>query len=216
MEGSYVWNFGDWLAGTAWMFFPPIAAYPLIVAMPHTRALFKDNAAVDGKPVDKELGWFGLVMAPLVTSPLAPIVLSIYIAALTYYGVGRETVFGWVSGGVNLITSIVFLATIGKDVHPAVRWLLLFIIPFIGLLVHAIYVLARGGSDPRHLQLALGSLVPCVITAGLHPVPRGLAPVAGPRHERLAEGDGGERAGATGDSSAAGSCGPCSWSGRGS
>ena len=145
MEGSYVWNFGDWLAGTAWIFFPPIAAYPLVVAMPHTRALFKDNALVDGKPVDKELGWFGLVMAPLVTSALAPIVLSIYIAALTYYGVGRETVFGWVSGGVNLITSIIFLATIGSDVHPAVSWLLLFIMPFIGLLVHAIYVLARGG-----------------------------------------------------------------------
>ena len=165
MESSYTWNFGDWLAGTAWIFFPPIAAYPLIVAMPQTRALFKDNAQVDGHPVDKELGWFGLVMAPLVTSALAPIVLSIYIAALTYYGVGRETVFGWVTGGLNLITSIIFLATIGKDVDPAIRWLLLFIVPFVGLLVHAIYVLGRGGSDPRHTQLALSSLIPCIITA---------------------------------------------------
>ena len=165
MESSYTWNFGDWLAGTAWIFFPPIAAYPLIVAMPQTRALFKDNAQVDGHPVDKELGWFGLVMAPLVTSALAPIVLSIYIAALTYYGVGRETVFGWVTGGLNLITSIVFLATIGKDVDPAIRWLLLFIVPFVGLLVHAIYVLGRGGSDPRHTQLALSSFIPCIITA---------------------------------------------------
>lgn len=165
MESSYVWNFGDWLAATAWIFFPPIAAYPLIVAMPHTRALFKDNAQVDGHPVDTERGWFGLVMAPLVTSALAPIVLSVYIAALTYFGVGRETVFGWVTGGVNLITSIIFLATIGSNVDPAVRWILLFILPFVGLLVHAIYVLGRGGSDPRHVQLALSSLIPCIITA---------------------------------------------------
>jgi len=165
MESNYVWNWGDWLAATAWIFFPPIAAYPLIVAMPHTRALFKDGALVDGHPVDKERGWFGLAMAPLVTSSLAPIVLSIYIAALTYYGVGRETVFGWVTGGANLITAIIFLATMSGSVDAWVRWLFLFILPFGGLLSHAIYVLGRGGSDSRHTQLALGSLIPCIITA---------------------------------------------------
>ena len=164
MEGSYVWNFGDWLAATAWMFFPPIGAYPLIVAMPHTRALFKDNATVEGQPVDTELGWFGLLMAPLATSLLAPIILNIYIAAFTYYGIGKETGFGLGAAAVHFVTAIIFFATIGKSGHPVLRWLFLFILPFVGLLVHAIYVLARGGSDPRHLQLALGSLVPCGIT----------------------------------------------------
>ena len=163
MESSYVWTFGDWVAGTAWMFLPALGAYPLIVALPHTRALFKDNALVEGQPVDRELGWFGLLMAPLATSALAPLVMSIYIAAVTYFGVGRETVFGWFTGGLNLITCIVFLATIGSDVDAVVRWLLLFGLPFGGLLVHAIYVLARGGSDPRHVQLALSSLIPCAI-----------------------------------------------------
>ncbi len=165
METRHVWTFGDWLAGTAWMFLPPLAAYPLIVAMPHTRALFKDNATVDGHPINRELGWFGLVMAPLATSALSPIVLSLYIAAATYRGVERESVFGWVSGGINLITSIIFLATINDSAAPAARWLLLFVLPFLGLLADAIYVLARGGGDPRHRQLAMSSLVPCVITA---------------------------------------------------
>jgi hypothetical protein len=164
MEGSYVWNFGDWLAATAWMFLPPIGAYPLVVAMPHTRALFKDDATVDGQAVDTELGWFGLVMAPLATSLLAPIILNVYIAAFTYQGIGQETGFGLGAAAVHFITAIIFLATIGQAGHPVLRWLFLFIVPFVGLLVHAIYVLARGGSDPRHLQLALGSLVPCGIT----------------------------------------------------
>jgi hypothetical protein len=159
------WSFADWLAGTAWIFFPPIAAYPLILALPHTRALFKDGARVDGGAVDRELGWFGLAMAPLVTSALAPLLLSIYIASVTRYGVGRETVFGWITGGLTFVSSIVFLASIGKNIDPVIRWLLLFILPFVGLLVHAIYVLSRPGSNTRHRQLALGSLIPCIIVA---------------------------------------------------
>jgi hypothetical protein len=68
-----------------------------------------------------------------------------------------------VVGGINFITTIIFLATMNSELSPVVRWLLLFILPFTGLLAHAIYVLARGGSDPRHKQLALGSLIPCFI-----------------------------------------------------
>ncbi|MEO8369606.1 MAG: hypothetical protein ABI806_10420 [Candidatus Solibacter sp.] len=164
MESNYVWNYADWLAATAWIFFPPIAAYPLIVAMPHTRALFKDGALVDGHPVDKDRGWFGLMMAPLATSLLAPFILSIYIAAGSYFGVGSETILGIVAGSLNLVTSVIFFATTTLEVPAVVRWLLLFSIPFALLLVHAIYVLARGGSDPRHKQLAMGSLIPCIIT----------------------------------------------------
>ncbi len=164
LEHRYVWTMGDWVAATALIFLPPIFAYPLIVGMPQTRAMFKEGALVDGQPVDKDKAWFGLVMAPLVTSALAPPILSIYISALTYFGVGWQTVLGWIAGGVNLITAISFLITINGNVDPYVRWILLFIIPFLGLLAHAIYVLSKGGSDPRHIQLALASLVPCIIT----------------------------------------------------
>lgn len=158
------WSFGDWLAGTAWLFFPPIAAYPLIVALPHTRALFKRGALVDGEPVDECVGWFGLVMAPLVTSALAPVILGVYIAAIGRRGVPCESILGLVTGGANLITSVTFLATLGKDVHPAVRWSLLFGLPFVGLASHAAYTLSRGDGGPRRTQLALGSLVSCAVT----------------------------------------------------
>jgi hypothetical protein len=163
METQHVWTFGDWLAGTALIFLPPLVAYPLIVAMPHTRALFKDNATVDGHPVDSELGWFGLVMAPLATSSLAPLVLSMYFAATTYRGVEAESVLGWVTGGIDLISSIVFLATINDPSAPLARWLLLFVLPILGLLFHALYVLGRGKGDPRHRQLAMSSLLPLLI-----------------------------------------------------
>jgi hypothetical protein len=167
MEGTYVWRFRDWLAFTALIFVPPIGAYPLIVAMPHARALFSDGAQVDGHPVDTAIGWLGLVTAPLATSALAPLILSIIVAAFTSYGVGSETVFGWVSGGVNFVTAIISLATITSTNtdNPALRWIFLFIIPFLGLVAHSSFVLLRSGSDPRHVLLALSSLIPCAITA---------------------------------------------------
>lgn len=164
LEHSRVWGWADWLGATALMFLPAIFAYPLILSMPHTRALFKDNALVEGQPVDKERGWFGLLMAPLATSMLSSPLISIYISAFTYFGVGRETVFGWIAGGVNLITSIIFLITRNNNIHPAIRWLLLFIIPYLGLLIHAIYVLGRGGRNRHHVQLALASLIPVDLT----------------------------------------------------
>lgn len=163
LESRYVWNTGDWLAATALMFLPPIFAYPLIVGLPHTRALFKDGALVDGQPVDEGKGWSGLMMAPLVTSALSPIAVSIYLSAFTYFGVGRETVFGWITGAVNLIASIIFLITRDDDV-PGFWRVLLFLVPFGGLVSHAAYVLGRGGGDRRHTQLALSSLVPVIVT----------------------------------------------------
>jgi len=164
-EMTYSWGWGDWLAATALMFIPPIAAYPLIIAMPHARALFRDGTTVDGQPVNKELGWFGVVMAPLATSLLAPVMMSIYISASTNYGVGAETIFGWISGGLHFIFSIVFLATMTGNPDPVFRWLLLFILPFAGLLAHSIFVLTRPSDNVRRNQLALGSLIPCIITA---------------------------------------------------
>jgi len=165
LEHRYVWNWGDWVAATWLMWVPPIFAYPLIVALPHTRALFKDGETVNDQPVKKGVGWLGLLMAPLVTSSLSPIVMSIYISAFTYFGVGRETVFGWITGGFNLITSIIFLITKDEEENPGLRGVFLWGLPFIGLAVHAFYVLViRGGGDRRHKQLALSSLIPVVVT----------------------------------------------------
>src|SRR5258705_8015907 len=106
-------------------------------------------------------------MAPCETRSLSPIVLSIYISAFSYFGVGRETVFGWITGGFNLITSIIFLITKDEEENPGLRGVFLWGLPFIGLAVHAFYVLViRGGGDWRHKQLALGSLIPVVVTVG--------------------------------------------------
>jgi hypothetical protein len=165
LEHRYVWNWGDWVAATWLMWLPPIFAYPLIVALPQTRALFKDGETVNDQPVKKGVGWLGLLMAPLVTSSLSPIALSIYISAFTNFGVGRETVLGWIVGGLNLITSIIFLITKDEEENPGLRGVFLFGLPFVGLAFHAIYVLTGGGGDRRRTQLALSSLVPVIVTA---------------------------------------------------
>src|SRR6266850_395546 len=164
LEHRYVWNWGDWVAATALMWLPPIFAYPLILAFPHTRALFKDGETVHDQPVKKGVGWVGLLMAPLITSALSPIWFSIYISAFTYFGVSRETIFGWIAGGVSLITTKIYLITKDEEDNPELRGTFLFGLPFVGLAIHAFYVLGRGGGDRRHTQLALGSLIPLIVT----------------------------------------------------
>src|SRR5258705_14013570 len=114
-------------------------------------------------------------MAPCETRSLSPIVLSIYISAFSYFGVGRETVFGWITGGFNLITSIIFLVTKDEEENPGLRGVFLWGLPFIGLAVQAFYVLVLRTRGKRCQQpVATSSCIPVVGPAGklLFPPPR--------------------------------------------
>jgi hypothetical protein len=165
-EQATFWGWGDWVLATMVIFLPPILAYPFILTMDHTRALFKTGATVNGAPPDTAIGALGLVMAPLATSLAAPVALSLYIAFGSSMGVGAETIFGWIAGGVNLITSLIFLGVRNDTGAPAASWIFLFVIPYALLLAHSLFVLIRGnGPRQRRIQLALASLVPLIITA---------------------------------------------------
>jgi hypothetical protein len=158
-------SFLEWLGATAVVFLPPIAAYPLCLAMPHTRGLFRTGALVDGAPVDTERGWFGLVMAPVATSLVAQLSISVVLAAFTDYGVRLETVLGWVAGAAHLVTSLVFFGYMNESLDGGVRWVVLFVLPLVLLLAHSIFVFARSlGTDDRQRLLALASLIPVIIT----------------------------------------------------
>jgi hypothetical protein len=154
-------SYGDWLAAMIPIWLGSLIVYPLITALPHTRALFKDGALVDGQPPDKDRGWFGLLMAPLAASGFVPLVFSFMMLGSSYMGASLESIYGLLLGLVTLGFSIGFLV-IGSnsrdDTHWAIRWLLLFAVPMVAEIVHIIIVGVRG-SDPKRNQLMWLSLL---------------------------------------------------------
>lgn len=161
LEHNYAWSMGDWALATVWIFIPPLICLPVAAALPQGKRLFIDST-LGGS--DKEKAWFQLLTLPLAASALFPIVYAIYLMAHSYLGAAPDAILGLVVSIVNLIAAVFYFSTLGADVSAAVRWLLFFIVPVAGLLVHTIYVFARGTTDPQRRLLALGSLLP-VVTA---------------------------------------------------
>ena len=142
LERKYAWTYGDWLLATLPMFIPTVLTFPLMAAMPNGSELFRENSTVD-----KERGWFEVVMFPVAANAIVPLGFSLGIAFLSYFGAGRETILAMVSAGVLMTASITFFATLGADLPAGVRWPLLFVVPLVLEIVQMIYVLARGGQD---------------------------------------------------------------------
>jgi len=161
---SREFSFVEWLGATALIFLPPIAAYPLCTAMKHTVALFKTGATVDGGPVDSDLGWFGLAMAPVATSMLAEALISVGVTIFTDIGVSLDTILGWVAGAVHIVMSGIFFGYMNKPLDKYVRWIVLFGLPLAFLAAYSVFIFARSsGSDDRKRLLALGALIPLLI-----------------------------------------------------
>ncbi|MDQ2945979.1 MAG: hypothetical protein M3Y27_08570 [Acidobacteriota bacterium] len=159
LEHNYAWSMGDWALATVWIFIPPLICLPVAAALPQGKQLFIDPTLAGA---DKEKAWFQLLTLPLAASALFPIVYAIYLLAHSYLGAAPDAILGLVVSIVNLIAAVFYFSTLGSDVSAAVRWLLFFIVPLAGLLVHTIYVFARGTTDPQRRLLALGSLLPVV------------------------------------------------------
>ena len=148
-------SYGDWLAAMIPIWLGSLIVYPLMTALPHTRALFKDGALVLGKAPDKDHGWFGLFMAPLAASGFTPLIFSFVMLGSSYMGASLESIYGLLLGLVTLGLSIGFLVIGAKeddDTHWAIRWLVLFAVPMIAEIVHVIIVGVRG-SDAKRNQL---------------------------------------------------------------
>jgi hypothetical protein len=148
-------TYGDWVLAMLPIWASGVAIYFVMPALPHARALFKEGALVDGQPVDKDKGWFGVLMAPLATTGLVPLFFSIIMMACSYLGASLETIYGLILGLVTLGFSIGFFviaANKDDDTHWAIRWLLLFAVPMVAEIVHIIIVGVRG-SDAKRNQL---------------------------------------------------------------
>jgi hypothetical protein len=161
LHGRIALTYGDWLAAMIPIYVGSLIVYPLMTALPHTRALFKDGALVDGQPPDKDRGWFGLMMAPLAASGLTPLIFSIMMMASSYMGATVESIYGLIHGLITLAMSIAFLVLGTKsddDTHWAIRWFVLFSVPMIAQIVHIIIVGVRGNDRKRNQLMWLSLL----------------------------------------------------------
>ena len=155
-QGRYGWTYGDWLGATFFMFLPAMLMLPFAALLPNARDLSR-NPAPPG--VDHPRGAFELAMFPFAFGALAPLGIVLKIMLGSYLGAGKETIFALANAIGGVVVAIVFFATLGVDMPDALRWPLLFILPLVADLVLMIYVLARGGDDQRHRQLAFGTVV---------------------------------------------------------
>jgi FtsH-binding integral membrane protein len=166
-ERGYTWTYGDWLRATLFMFIPASLIFPLTALLPQGRHLRRDDAFFADKPPeeqrDDERALFEVLNFPLAANGLVPLIMSLWLMLGSYSGAGKETIFGVVNGAVVLVAAITFFATLHTDIPAWVRWLLLFAVPLALEIAHIAYVLARGGQDKRHWQLAMNSISHIVI-----------------------------------------------------
>ncbi len=163
-ERGYAWNYGDWLVATLFMFIPPSLMFPFSALLPQGRHLRRDgnDAFFTGKPPAEqrngERALFEVLTFPLAANALTPLIMTIWLMAGSYLGAGKETIFALVNAIIGLILAVAFFATLGTDVPDWVRWLFFFVVPLGLAIAHIVYVLARGGQDKRHWQLAMSSI----------------------------------------------------------
>ena len=161
-ERGYAWNYGDWLLATLFMFIPPSLMFPFSALLPQGRHLRRDDAFFAGKPSAEqrqgERALFEVLTFPLAANALTPLIMTIWLMAGSYLGAGKETIFALVNAIIGLILAVAFFATLGSEVPDWVRWLFLFVVPLGLAIAHIVFVLARGGQDKRHWQLAMSSI----------------------------------------------------------
>lgn len=161
-ERGYAWNYGDWLLATLFMFIPPSLMFPFSALLPQGRHLRRDDAFFAGKPPAEqrqgERALFEVLTFPLAANALTPLIMTIWLMAGSYLGAGKETIFALVNAIIGLILAVAFFATLGTEVPDWVRWLFFFVVPLGLAIAHIVFVLARGGQDKRHWQLAMSSL----------------------------------------------------------
>lgn len=161
-ERGYAWTYGDWLVALLVMFIPPALMFPFSALLPQGRNLCRDDAFFAGKPPAEqrngERALFEVLTFPLAANALTPLITTLWLMAGSYLGAGEETIFALVNAVLGLVLAVAFFATLGSDVPDWVRWLLFFVVPLGLAIAHIVFVLARGGQDKRHWQLAMSSL----------------------------------------------------------
>jgi hypothetical protein len=149
------WNMLDWMGGTFLMFLPSLPL-PLLMAALHGKDAYRDPPPAGFQKFRSQYEAF---FASFALNALVPLGATLLLS-FSYVGIGKETVFGWVSAGLQALAGILFFSTLGVD-DDAWRTIMIIAFAVFGVveIVHFGYVVGRSGGDHRLVQLALGSFL---------------------------------------------------------
>jgi hypothetical protein len=154
-ETGHGWDMLDWMGVTAPTVLVAFAAYPLASVLTRAGDFTTPLVGTPGEIAEQEwVRTYELLTFPLAVTALTPLVTMVWVSAGSF-GVGREIVTGWVAAGVQVLAAVGFFATLGGAGEA--RWALFLVVPLIVETLHAIHVIAHGGRDNRHRQLAMGT-----------------------------------------------------------
>lgn len=144
---AYGYGYGKWWLALTPLIVPFITMFPLVAALPRGRKLFGDEF----HDAD-ERAWFEVLMLPIATTALIPLVYGIWQAALTRHGVEGLVWTGIGSAITTFVSAVVFFATLAVDKLPAwFRWGVLFGVP----VALGLFFLFKAIADLKHRKFAV-------------------------------------------------------------
>lgn len=144
---AYGWGYASWWAALTPLILPAIAMFPLVAAMPRGRKLLGADFREAG-----EREWFEVLMLPLATTALIPVVYGSWQTALTRFGVEALSWTGVSAALTTLAAGVTFFATLGVNDLPAwFRWGVLFAVP----VAFGLFFLFKAIADAGHRKFAI-------------------------------------------------------------
>jgi hypothetical protein len=136
-----------------WFFYLMIAALPILavpylhLALPATRE-FTGIEDIEEKDLDLERLWFTLFALPLYPCALSTLIHQVDVATFATRGVEGHMTVGLIASFVMLLLAVIFFVEGGmRKWSPAARWLVLFALPFLMMVVLGSIALADIAGD---------------------------------------------------------------------
>ncbi len=158
-QTGVAWDLLDWMSATWPLFVMPLAALPIMNALHQGGQLFQTPPPSD---LQRDVAFYEAFVLPFAVTSLTPLIASVCLT-FSYLGARSEIIVGWISGLVQFVAGIIFLATaksIENDgqIGPA-PWVLLFFLPLAIEIFHIVYTLSGSNRNPRRWQLAMSSIL---------------------------------------------------------
>ena len=174
---GHSWTLPQWMAFTSFMYLPALIALPVAAALPQAKDAFRST-----KPpgFDADAALFEAINLPFAIGSVIPLAYTLGLN-LSPLGAEGPVIFGWVSAAAQLISAIVFFATLGSGGVP--KWLLLFALPLAIELAFVVFTLTQVNADNPHrwllalsgiTHLGLGAIFGLLFWAFLHQAPQAL------------------------------------------
>jgi hypothetical protein len=121
-----------------WFFYAMIAALPILalpylhLALPATR----EFTGIEEEEPDRERLWFTLFALPLYPCALSALIYQVDIASFASGGVEGHITAGTLASVVMLVLAVIFFVEGGiRNWSPTARWLVLFALPFLAMVI---------------------------------------------------------------------------------